>query len=333
MLSDAVLFIQPNQVELGQINVPDPGPDEILIRTLYTAVSTGKETRVLEGREHGAEFPLVPGYENVGEIFKAGENVDLATGQLVFYSGSSYTGDYFRCWGGQIAYGLTTPDQVILVPEGTDPKNALYTLVTAIAYHGILRGMVIPGDKVAIVGMGLIGHLAAQCAKVLGGTVIAVDLDPGRLEIARRAGVDYLVDASQGNVENRVKKISEGGVDVAIDATGAAEAVDATARLVYSKPWQPPYPPSGRVVLLGSYTKPVSFFYHPTLFENEPDILPSRYTTFDEMERVVDLIHKKAIKPEVIPAKVYDYKDAPRAYAELKQQNLMRVIFSWHKGD
>ncbi len=329
MKSDAVIFVQPNQVELGEMNVPDPGPDEILTRTLYTAISTGTETRVLAGREHGAEFPLVPGYENVGEIVKAGDNVDLEPGRLVFHTGSSYTGDFFRCWGAQTAFGLVNRDQVLVVPEGTDPKSAVYTLVTAIAYHGIARGMIIPGDKVAVVGLGLIGHLAAQCAKVQGATVIAVDLDPDRLAIAQKAGVDYVVDAAKGDVESRVKKISEGGVNVVVEATGVAAAVDAAARLVSAKPWQPPYPPSARVVLLGSYAQPVPFSYHPTLFENEPDILPSRYTTFEEMQQVIELIHKKAVLPDIIPATVYPYQDAPKAYADLQEKKLMRVIFDW----
>ncbi len=329
MKSKAIVFRDAYKVEIAEIDVPKPGAGQVLTKTLYSGVSTGTETRVLAGAQAGADFPLVPGYENLGQIVEVGEGVSFKPGTIVFVGPSDFTSPYTRCWGAHVEYALKNASQVFPVPEGTDPALAVYTKVGAIALHGVKRASVTQKDTVAVVGLGLIGHLAAQCAKAMGATVIAIDMAPARLDAAKQAGVDYAVNAAKENVEQRVKEISNGGVDVAIDATGIAKLVDSTARLVHTKPWAPPYPPSGRVVILGTSNEPISFSYSPTLFDNEPDIFPSRDTVPDDLSEMMQLIAAGKVKPDVIPAKQFDFKDAPAAYEELIDKKLMRMVFSW----
>ena len=328
MHSRCIVFKKPLQVELVEMEVPAPGPGQLLTKTLYTGVSTGTEIRVLRGGEVDT-FPLVPGYENVGSVVQVGEGVDLKAGDVVYAGSSEFTGDYARCWGAQVEIALVNAANIIPVPAGVDPLKALYVKVGGIALHGINRARVLPGETVAVVGLGLIGHLAAQCARARGATVIAVDKDESRLAVARAAGFEHVLNAHDGNLEQQVRQLSGGGVDVAIDVTGVAGVVDQTARLVHGKPWTPPYPPSGRVVLLGSYSQPVAFSYHPTLFGNEPDILPSRDTTRADMLEMMGLIADGRVHPGVLPASMASFKDAPQTYRDLKSGKTMRVIFNW----
>jgi 2-desacetyl-2-hydroxyethyl bacteriochlorophyllide A dehydrogenase len=328
MNSKCIVFVKPLQVEFGEIDVPAPATGQILTRTLYTGVSTGTETRVLRGGEVNS-FPLIPGYENVGQVIQCGADVDYKPGDIVFAGSSNFTGRYFKCWGAQVEVALINAADAIPVPPGVDPLRALYVQVGGISLHGIIRARVTEKEIVAVVGLGLIGHLAAQCAKALGATVIAVDTDETRLGIARVAGFDHVLNGRDDNLEQRVKALSNGGVDVAVEATGVASVADQTARLVRGKSWSPPYPPSARVVLLGSYTEPVAFSYHPTLFDNEPDILPSRYTTRSDMLDMMQLIAEKKVDPAVLPAAVVPVKDAVRAYQDLMSKKTMRVIFNW----
>ncbi|MGE5558070.1 MAG: zinc-dependent alcohol dehydrogenase [Bacillota bacterium] len=329
MKSKAIIFPAPYQVTVGEIDVPAPKAGEILTRTLYTGVSTGTETRVLTGKEEGSSFPLIPGYENVGEIVETGEGVSLKPGTRVFVSSSNFTGPYFKCWGAQVAYALSEADKAVPVPEGTDPVAALFVKTGAIALHGMERAGITGGDTVAVVGQGLIGHLAAQIAKAKGATVIAIDTLDERLEAAKTAGADYTLNPVRENVEEKVKKITGGGADVAVDVTGIASTVDQTARLLRSKPWQPPYPPSGRLVILGSYTEPVVFSYHPTLFEIEPDIYPSRDCTPDDLKKTMALIAAGAVKPSAVPARVFSYSEAEQAYQVLLDRKAVRIIYRW----
>ncbi|MEJ2568457.1 MAG: zinc-binding dehydrogenase, partial [candidate division WOR-3 bacterium] len=268
MISKCIVFTKPNKVEFAEIDLPLPGKGQVITKTIFSGVSTGTETRVLRGGEVDS-FPLIPGYENVGEIVEIGQDVNLNIGDIVYAGSSEYTGKFFKCWGAQTEYALVNAENLIPLPFGLDPAAGLYAKVGGIALHGINRANINEKDTVAVVGLGLIGNLAAQCAKAKGAMVIGIDKDEARINVARQSGLDFLLDANN-NIEKKVKEISNSGVDVAIDVTGIANTVDKTARLVHTKPWTPPYPPSARIVLLGSYSQPVTFTYHPTLFQNEP---------------------------------------------------------------
>lgn len=329
MKSKVIIFPTPNRVELTEIDVPEPAPGQLLTKTVITGVSTGTETRVWHGTEDPRAFPLIPGYENIGEIVAVGKGVSFEPGSLVFHSGSHFTGDYTRLWGAHCQYCLIRADDLILVPDDVAPRDAVYILVGAIALHGIHRGKVTANDKVAIAGVGLIGHLAVQNAKAIGAHVIAIDFDQARLDAVASAGADVCLQTTGINLEEQIKEQTGGGVDVVVDVTGVPHAADSFARLIKTQPWAPPYPPNGRVVLLGSYAEPVCFHYHPTLFDTEPDILPSRYCTRAEMQQVIEMIKNSQLRPDAIPQKTYPVDAAIAAYRELVEQKLMRVLFEW----
>ncbi len=328
MKSKVLIFPKPQKVGFSHINIPEPRAGQILTKTIMTGISTGTETRVWRGGEDANAFPLIPGYENVGEIIRVGDGVALTPGTRVFHSGSDFTGDFSRLWGAHSEISLIQADNAIVIPEDVKTEDAVYTLVGAIALHGIHRGKVAHTDKVAVVGLGLIGHLAAQCATSKGAHVIAVDFDDARVD-AIEPYADVCLNATGIYAEARVKELTDGGVDVVVDVTGVPHAADSIARLITPQPWAPPYPPNGRVVLLGSYSEPVSFHYHPTLFANEPDILPSRYCTKDEMVEIVAMMADGRLKPNAIPAQIYAIEDAISAYDELVDKKMMRVLFEW----
>lgn len=329
MKSKAIVFEKVFNATINDLDIPSPSNKEIITKTIYSGVSTGTETRVYSGKQEGGIFPLIPGYENIGEIVECGTDVKLKPGQMVFSIGSSFTKPFTRCWGGHVEYSLLNEDSVIPVAKDINLLDALYAKVGGIALHGVKRAKISEKDTVAIVGLGLIGHLAVQCVKAQGARVIAIDKNKERLECAKKAGADYVIDPEEKNLMDQVKEISNGGVSVAMDVTGVASTVNLTAQLVYGKPWAPPYPPSARVVILGSYTEPISFSYIDALFMNEPDILPSRDTTAEDLSETLSLIEKKQIKPDIIPAKIFSYLDVSTAYKEMYEKKLMRITFSW----
>jgi 2-desacetyl-2-hydroxyethyl bacteriochlorophyllide A dehydrogenase len=331
MKAKAIVFSEPNEVTFGEVDMPQPGPGQLLTRTLLTGVSTGTELRVLRGMEDST-FPLIPGYENVGEVIAVGEGVDLPEGSRVFVGGSDATGPYARIWGAQMEYVLTGRAEATPVPEGVDPFVALHTRVLSVAVHGINRAQVKAGETVAIVGQGLIGNLALQIARARGAVVIAVDRLEDRLKVAEEVGADHTVNAAEEDVQEAVMELSEGGADVAVEATGVAELADSVARLVRPMPWDPPYPPRSRVLLLASYSDTITFSYNPTLFTNEPDIIPSRCWTAEETAAAMRLLASGVVRPDVLDHRIVDVEEAPRAYADLKDRKVTRVVFRWREG-
>ena len=98
-------------------------------------------------------------------------------------------------------------------------------------------------------------------------------------------------------------------------------------RLVRGKPWAPPYPPSACVLLLGSYSEPVRFSYHPTLFDNVPDILPTR----DDLKEMISLIAAGKVRPDLLPATVMPVDRAGQGCRDMLDKKIMRLIFDWQK--
>ncbi len=331
MNSNVILFPGPKKVEIGEIDIPSPGSRQILTRTVYSSVRAGAESCVFNGKKNGITYPLIPGYENVGIIVASGKNVHYAPGTMVYISHSEYTGEFGKFWGGHMEYMLADADQVIPIPDGVDPYDALYTSVAAVSLKGIKRGMISQGDTVAIVGLGLIGHLAVQFAKLMGAKVIAVDKDQNRLDFARLAGADYILNAMNGDLKNMMSHFSNnGGIDVALDATETSNVFDDSEKLFQNSKWEFPFKESKRLILFGSSDEPVPAECPPSLREEKANELSPWRASFEEKKEAMVLLYHNKIDPEIIPADVYSYKDAAEAYQGLMDGNLAQVVFSWN---
>ncbi|HPO90410.1 MAG TPA: zinc-binding dehydrogenase [Victivallales bacterium] len=329
MKSKVIVFQKPYQCSIEEIEIPKLSKGQILARTLYTGVSTGTEIRVFSGEQPGASFPLIPGYENVSEVIDTGKDTNLKSGDWVFAGSSKALGNYNSSWGAQVEYVVQNQESVFKLPEGIDLLKASFAHTAAIAYHGVQRAKVSWKDNVAVVGQGMIGFLASLICKTIGSRVFAVDMLDERLNAVKLAGVDYTFNSKNDNVEKEIKELTNGGVDVAIDATGVASSIDKTTRLLREKPWVAPFPPSGRLVILGSYKNPISFNYFSSLFNIEPDIFISRDIIPDDIYDIIELISRGRFNPLLVPHKVLPYTSCLSAYKDLLEQKITRVIFNW----
>ncbi|MFA4943779.1 MAG: zinc-binding dehydrogenase [Lentisphaeria bacterium] len=329
MKSKVIIFTAPYKVAIDEIEMPPLKKGQVLTKTLYTGVSTGTETRVLVGRQTGTTFPCIPGYENVGEVVDVGEGVALKKGAKVFVGQSEFTGPFSAMWGGQVEYAISNAERLISIPDNTDLVSALYAKTCAIALHGMKRVKVTSNDKVAIVGQGLIGHLAAQIAKARGALVIAIDTIDERLEASKQAGVDHVINASRENVKEMVNKFTHNELSVAVDVTGLASTIESTIQLLPDiHPWKPPFPAISRFLLLGSYVEPITINYS-FLFEIEPDVIISRDCNYTDLIEALALISSGQVKPRGIPTTMVPFADAPKAYDDLINRRAMRVVYKW----
>src|ERR1019366_8020868 len=102
MKTTSLLATGIDRVELVDAQIPEPGPAQVVVEALYTAVSPGTELRCLGGKQPGATFPFIPGYSMVGRIIARGAGVELAEGALVFCMGTEKA-DRPLLWGAHIA--------------------------------------------------------------------------------------------------------------------------------------------------------------------------------------------------------------------------------------
>ena len=244
-------------VEVTTINVPDPGPGEALVKVQACGVCHTD----LHYREGGIndDFPFLLGHEAAGVVEAVGDDVtSVAPGDFVVLNWRAVCGDCRACNRGEPWYCFATHNatQKMTLEDGTELTPALgigafaeKTLVAAgqctkvdpsarAAAVGLLgcgvmaglgaainTGAVTRGRSVAVIGCGGVGAAAVAGSALAGASpIIAVDIDPKKLEAAKKLGATHTVDSSAGDPVAAIQELTGGfGADVVIDAVGRPE--------------------------------------------------------------------------------------------------------------
>jgi threonine dehydrogenase-like Zn-dependent dehydrogenase len=246
----AAVFLGKERIELREVDRPTAGPGEALIRITLTTIC-GTDVHILKG-EYPVRPGLVVGHEPVGRIEQLGAGVTgFSPGDRVVVgaitpcgqcraclSGDgaqcSHGGDRFEALGGwrfgntingcQAEYVVVPNAQANLarIPDDLEDEHVLMCPdIMSTGFSAAERGRVRIGDSVAVFAQGPIGLCATAGARLSGASfVIGVDSVPKRLEMARRMGADCVIDYTQQDVVSEIKRLTGGGVDVAIEALG-----------------------------------------------------------------------------------------------------------------
>ncbi|WP_309713777.1 hypothetical protein [Armatimonas sp.] len=182
MKVSAVVTTKPWTVELRELTVAEPGPDEVVVRVTHSWISPGTEGSFIRGERLAGDtplaptdpspFPLVTGYQKVGVVTWVGQNVkNFAIGERVFATVSRTDGLFFAT-GGHVSPAITSTHQLWKIPEGTLPIEAFSGLVlTQVGYNCGIRPALSPGDGAIVIGDGLVGQWAAQTLAERGASV------------------------------------------------------------------------------------------------------------------------------------------------------------------
>ena len=229
------------------------------MRTSYSGISAGTELTAYRGTNpylnrswdpalrlfvdetDGVSYPVAGlGYSEVGEVVEVAP--DVAGDPAVPPVGAQVWG----IWGHRSEAVLPAARlHGCTIPDGLDPVAATFARVGAVALNAVLAADVHLGETVAVFGQGVLGLLTTRLVQLSGGTVVAVDAVPGRLDKALEYGAGAVLDAREGNVGPRLRELSEGrGADVAIEISGSYPALHEAIRAVAV---------TGRVVAAGFY--------------------------------------------------------------------------------
>ncbi|MDA0745105.1 MAG: zinc-binding alcohol dehydrogenase [bacterium] len=216
--------------------VPD---DSILVQNEYTVVSVGTEIHNwTRGGEPGRKptFPHPTGYCNAGTVLEVGKNVtDIRPGDRV--AGQS----------NHASHAILGPNTFYQkIPDGLSSKSAGFMVMGAIAIHGIRVAHIGLGESVVVMGLGLVGQLAATLAQLSGGLpIIAIDLDKFRLDKARARGIDLCLNPRKiEDLSAAVREhCEEDGANVILEATGKPAVYPTAVKLACT---------GGRLIALGS---------------------------------------------------------------------------------
>ena len=332
---EAIVFPEPGEVEIRKLQLPACGPEQIVVRTLYSLVSTGTELRVWAGH-YGAEnkFPFIPGYSIVGEIIEVGEQVrGWHAGQLVSGRNPLNIPSINSCWGAQAShhrYQVTGYDMPLVLPPGAKPLDYLIVEIGAISWRGVKHANVERGESALVVGQGLIGAFAARLLLLQGAQTVVMDMHPSRLQRALFWGATGAVDASQAEAEARVRKLLPDGADIIIEAAGKPEVAKSALQFVRSRAIDG-VGKIPRFIFQASYVEPVP----ATLI----GLAPAEAITFlypgdrsiEDRLQLLDMVTRGQLKTEDFVGEPVSYKEASQAYKALRDQpaSHFSLVFKW----
>jgi 2-desacetyl-2-hydroxyethyl bacteriochlorophyllide A dehydrogenase len=314
---------------LESFTVREPGPGEVLIQSEVSLISPGTERAFFLSLPNAqGRFPGYPGYSLVGRVIACGDGVSTVR-----------AGDRVVCGGPHASHAVLRSERVWPSAEGLEPAEAVFFNLGAIAMQGVRKARIELGEATLVLGLGLIGNLALQLAR-LQGALPAIGLDPdrGRRELAGACGADAAFDPGAAEVESSLSALTGGrGPAVVIEATGSPEAVnDALARAGHH----------ARVVLLASTrgTSETNFYRDVhrkglTLLGAHANVVPPRdsspgyWTLGDEVGTILRLLAARRLQVAPLTSRVFPFNEAPVAYEQLAswKKDLLGMVLQWSR--
>lgn len=247
-------------LEIRDVPVPEPGPGQVLVRIetcglCHTDIHAARGEWPVKPKDQ-----LIPGHEGVGIVEAVGEGeLPVAVGQRValpwlgqacgycrycvdgwetYCTSPAYMG--YTMDGSYAEYAVAWASHVVPVPDGVDPMDAApLTCAGVTTYKAIKVADPKPNETCMVVGIGGLGHLGLQYARIFGTRTVAVDVHDDKLQLAKDLGADHVIDA-RGDQAAQLAEI--GGVDIALVTVPSPAAMQAAHAALN---------PNGRLVIVG----------------------------------------------------------------------------------
>ncbi len=283
----------------------------------------GTDLHAFEGTQPFFQYPRILGHELSGELVEFDDAPGFSAGETVTFIPYFHCGSCIACRTGKpnccvsikvcgvhIDGGMT---EQLLVPSGSlvhgnGLSHDVLALVEplAIGAHAVRRAAVAAGEFVLVIGAGPIGLAVMEFAAIAGGKVIAMDINPWRLQFCReKLNVTHIINASTENVPAVLKEMTHGDMPaVVIDATGSLKAINDSFQYIAH---------SGRYVLVGLQKGDISF-NHPEFHKREATLMSSRNATRGDFDHVINCIKNGRISPERFITNRVAFDDAGKEF-------------------
>ena len=326
-----VVFTGKEEVGIVEYEIAEPGENELLIETEASLVSAGTEMAALTDGylKRKITYPRNPGYAACGKV------IDAGTGEL-----PAKTGDRVFVGGNHATHALATREwglhSVFPAPEGVSAEEVTFAALGAVAMHGVRRVKVELGEATCVFGLGLVGQLALQIARLWGAhPLIAVEPNPFRREIALAHGADCALDPGSPDLVEKIKEVTGGGADVLLETSGTTHTILpmlAAARY------------GARISVTGGVHGTVEMDFYTEFQRKELAIFGARRVDrrpegnpFDrwvpsrEKTEFLKLVAEKRIDASALVTHRVHYTKAPEIYAQLlaRAGDILGVLFTY----
>ena len=277
----------------------------------------GSDLNTFKGLNPLVQLPRIPGHEIGGEILEAGEGVSgvYAKGKRVIVLPYTNCGECSSCRKGRLnacrynktlgvqqngglADQIVLPAEKLILNDTLAPRHLALVEPLSVGFHAVERGRVQAGDKVAVLGCGMIGMGVLIGALARGAQVIAIDPSAEKRELALQFGATHALPGGEDVVAKVQELTNDDGVDIAFGAVGLpitfTQAIDLAGF-------------AGRVVYVGYSKAPVTY---QTQFFNlkELDIMGSRNATLADFEAVIAHLEKLGTDADKLISKIFPFE-------------------------
>lgn len=359
----AVLESIPGELEIQDISIGDPGPREVLVRTVAAGLCHS-DLHFMEGK-YPYPCPAVLGHESAGVVEAVGSMVSyVQPGDHVITCLSAFCGHCEQCLSGHMSLCenkntelVRSPDQgprlhrhdgeevhqflhlssfaeqllihehalVKINPEMPLDRAALIGCGVTTGLGAVFRtAQVRPGESVAVIGCGGIGLAAIQGARIAGANkIIAVDMVASKLDLAKELGATHVVDASSDNAVEAVHELSGGGVHYSFEAVGAKITAEQSFQMIRN---------GGQATVIGMI--PVgttveidgtSLIYEKTLTGS--NMGSNQFRT--DMPRFVEMYLDGRLRLDEMVSKTIELDDINAGFEDMKAGNVARSVIKF----
>ena len=330
----AVLHELGRPLVIEDIPTPSPGRGEVLIKVAACGVCHS-DLHLAAGEwellKPITKLPLVPGHEITGTIAAVGEAVDdLTVGDRVgvpWLHGTCGECEFCRIGretlclkqqvtgctvdGGFAEFVKAKASHTAKLPSNLGFEEAAPILCAGLTVYNALKASELQvGQKIAIFGIGGLGHLAVQLAKATGAEVIAVDVTDDKLELARECGADAIVNAATAPAYKEIKKMTGGGAHVVMVTSGSRAAYETALRSLRR---------GGTLAVVGMAPEPISVST-VALVSGEYRIVASAVGTRRDLREVLQLASEGKVRCRI---EQHPFAEAESLFEKMRQGQII----------
>ena len=335
------IFVAPRTIRFDELPIPEPGPDQALVRVQACALCTW-EQRSYTGEE--PYYPLASGHEVSGELVKLGSNVfaRVEVGDRVVASMLTRCGYCDSCrrgmdnicdnnrtasGGGDVVGPAGLAEYVLLenyqlYPASNDVSFEELSLAEPLAcvIRSVNKSGVGCSDEVVVAGAGTMGILHVMLLKQAGATVYVSEPNPERAAFARKMGADAIIEPTNDSLPEKVKELTGGrGADAILCAVSEGAVVEQAVEAVAK---------GGRVHVYASiHPRGTKISVDPNLFHSKEIVLTGTMSQDkQDMRKAVDMIAKGAIDLRPLISRIYPFMELETALQAACKPDTYRVI-------
>lgn len=340
----ALLLSEYGRLEMADVPMPRPGPDDVLIRVGACGIC-GSDVHGYDGSSGRRIPPIVMGHEAAGTVAAAGSAVhDIQEGQRVTFDSTVYCGECEYCRRGEVnlcnrreVLGVSTPEyrrpgafaEYVVVPKRVvhslprelSFEQAAMVEPLAVAVHAVSLADIPKAGTALVIGAGMIGLLVLQALRAVGcSTIYVSDIDDSRLKLAKELGATETINAKTADAVEHVRKLTSGaGVDLALEAVGSTPTIKAAVESVRK---------GGTVVLIGNIAPTAEIPLQAVV--SRQIRLQGSAASSGEYPKCIEMLANGTVNVKPLISVVAPLEEGAQWFERLheRQPNLMKVILT-----